>query len=881
MTTPRATYRLQFRNGMDFDRAVALVPYLAKLGVSHLYASPIFTAVTGSTHGYDVTDHQTIDAALGGREGFDRLSRALKQAGLGLILDIVPNHMAASLENKWWRDVVEWGERSRYRRQFDIDWRERLTLPILGKPLEEAIAAGELSLRLDRAAGGLALAYFDTLLPLTPPSYEPVLARCEGQLALDLARWAQAAGPESSVADRIKAKGLVSDERASAALYKSLAHLSVDPAFVEAVHAAQPWRLTFWKDARRHLSYRRFFEVTGLVGVKVEDRAVFDDVHRLILELVRDGTVDGLRVDHVDGLADPAGYLSRLRQEVGPDVPIWVEKILAGQERLPADWPIEGTTGYEFIATMADLMVNAGGAAELERAHGLLGGANTEEERRSAKRAMATDNFATEVSGLVEIAMRSDKGEGLSADAFRAAILELVVAFPVYRTYGTQTELSTADRALLGQVGAQAFARLHGEDERSALGVVLTLLVDAIGDEVADTFRRRFQQLTGPVMAKSVEDTLFYRCNHLIALNEVGCDPAHLDASTRHVHEALAKGLDAPASLLGTATHDTKRGEDARARLYAISEAPSLWGDAVERWRAMHSGLVRRLDGGLAPEPTIEWLLYQSLAGIWPPQDAVLDAEPLEALAGRFEPYIEKALREAKLRTSWSEVDKAYEQAVKAYAAAVLSPDNAQFHEDFARTLTPFMAAGAINGLSQTLIKLTAPGVPDIYQGSEVEDFSLVDPDNRRPIDFGRMARMLPISDRPLGAAELSTGAAKQALIARCLAHRAAHSQLYGDGDYQPLATSGMRRDHIFAFARQSANEALVVVVPRLILPAVADGRTMPDETFWADTAVQMPQGLGERGLGSLLGNANLASTASLRVADVLCDFPVAILTVG
>lgn len=877
MTMPRATYRLQFRGGMDFDRAVAIVPYLKRLGISHLYASPIFSAVEGSTHGYDVTDHQKIDPALGGREGLERLSRALKQAGLGLILDIVPNHMAASLENRWWRDVVEWGSQSRFHRHFDIDWRERLTLPILGKPVEEAISDGELKLRLDRAAGGLALAYFETLLPLTPASYAAVLSRCDGPLAAELARCAETATPDACEAMHIRMRGLLADARASAMLDESLAQLSLDPAFIEAVHAAQPWRLLFWKEARRHLSYRRFFEVTGLVGVRVEDRAVFDDVHRLILSLVRDGTVDGLRVDHVDGLADPAGYLAMLRQEAGPDVHIVVEKILARDEALPADWPIQGTTGYEFIATMGDLFVNAGGAFDLERQFGLLGGPNMEDERRRAKRLMATQNFATEVAALVDLA--GQNGSSAEPHDIRSAIVELVVAFPVYRLYGTAAGLSAGDRALLAGVGEEARAGLAEPSAREALGLILALLGADAGGPGADEFRQRFQQLTGPVMAKSVEDTLFYRCNHLIALNEVGCDPAHLEASVAHVHEALAAGVKIPFSLLGTATHDTKRGEDARARLYTLSEAPAHWDEAVERWRDMHSGLIRQIDGKPAPEPATEWLLYQSLAGVWPAGTPVFDAEASKSLFGRFEAYAEKAVREAKQRTSWSEVDEPYETAVKAYAAALLAPDNARFHEDFTRTLKPFVAAGLVNGLAQTLIKMTAPGVPDIYQGAEVEDFSLVDPDNRRPIDFARMALMLPSPDAALGAEDVRRGTAKQGLVARCLAHRTAHAELYSRGAYLPLTVSGARRENVFAFARSHGDQAIVVVVPRLILGSISDERPWPNADFWADTSIELPEGLRSRPLAGVFDGTSVDPAEPLAIADLLGSFPVALLS--
>jgi (1->4)-alpha-D-glucan 1-alpha-D-glucosylmutase len=879
MTVPRATYRLQFRDGMDFDRAVGIVPYLKRLGISHLYASPIFTAVSGSTHGYDVTDHNAIDPVLGGREGFERLCMALKQAGLGLILDIVPNHMAASLQNPWWRDVLEWGEHSTFARHFDIDWREKLTLPILGRPLGESLSAGELALRLDRQQGGLVLAYFDNHLPLFPSTYRALLSSCAGRLSEELIGCAQSATPGSSSAMHAQMKHLLADQHESRRLDEQLGSLSADRAAVQVVLAAQPWRLTFWKEARRHLSYRRFFEVTGLVGVSVEDPAVFDDVHRLVLELVRSGQVDGLRIDHVDGLADPGGYLERLRREVGPDAYLVVEKILNGSERLPDDWPIAGTTGYEFIATMADILVDKDGVTELLQHYASDGGGtDLEAERRRAKRLLVSDNFATELSALVDLARSAgpDEGDELRPDELRAAIVDLVVAFPVYRTYGDEGGMSEANRLLLEQVAQNA--RGTGA-ETGAQAFILSLLTDALASPVAAQFRRRFQQLTGPVMAKAVEDTLFYRCNHLIALNEVGCDPGEMAASPQEAHARLAAlaGRDT-TGLLATATHDTKRGEDARARLYTLSEAPTAWGKAVERWRAMHAGHVQILDDGPAPEPQTEWLLYQALAGVCPDKPGGMDAAALERLSARFQPYVEKALREAKLRTDWVHPNEAYETAVKSYAAALLSAGNARFLEDFSRTMRPFVRAGKVNALAQTLIKLTAPGIPDIYQGTETEDLSLVDPDNRQPVDFEGLTHRLSAARQPLSMEHVENGTAKQMLVAQCLAYRGEHEALFRDGDYVPLRVSGARQDNVFSFARQRGNDIAVVVVPRLIVPLCQDESIQMGEDFWSDTRIELPADRSDRRLSTVVGSASALSGDRLLVANVLDDFPVALL---
>ncbi|MBS9719282.1 malto-oligosyltrehalose synthase [Tianweitania sp. BSSL-BM11] len=829
MMLPTSTYRLQFREGFTFDKAVAILPYLKTLGISHVYASPIFSAATGSTHGYDVTDHNEIDPAIGGREGFDRLSAALKQHGLGLILDIVPNHMAASLDNPWWRSVIELGPDSPYARHFDIDWRERLTLPILGKPYDEAVADGEIALKFEN--GKPVLAYFDNHLPLHPDTIEGITPETVGDL-------------------------------------------SGDRAFLEALHARQPYQLTFWKTARKHLSYRRFFEVTGLVGVRVEDPAIFDDVHRLILELVRSGQVDGLRVDHVDGLADPKTYLDQLRAAIGPDTYLVVEKILNGEEVLPQDWPIEGTTGYEFTAAIADLLSDGSKTAELDQAYADLLGApvDLEEERRRAKQVMVKENFETELKGLVALAKKSIHPP-LDDEAIRDAIAAIVIAFPVYRTYINKEGIRDDDRRLLEQVANDA--KTSSQIAESAINAVLDCLFRAAtSSNGAAEFTTRFQQLTGPVTAKSVEDTLFYRFNKLIALNEVGCDPAEPVGSVARFHDKMkARVSEQPHGLLGTSTHDTKRGEDARARLYAISEAPDVWAKAVARWRSMNADAVQQLDDGPAPETDTEWLLYQALAGIWTGE---ADPKTLASLKERFLPYVEKALREAKRRTDWSDTNEAYESAVLAYAERLFAEENQAFHSDFDATLKPIMAAGRINALSQTLIKLTAPGIPDIYQGAEGEDLSLVDPDNRRAIDFTKLSQALASNDQRPWPNAVADGTAKQRLIAAGLALRNARPDLFASGNYQPLEITGEKRDHAAAYLRSQGDDVVLAVVPRLPLGLYnQDGSQTPD---WGDTAIVIPADLTDRRLINHLTSAETTIGETMRLADLLKDCPVALL---
>lgn len=882
---PRATYRLQFRDGMDFDRAVGIVPYLQRLGISHLYASPIFSATSGSTHGYDVTDHNQVDPVLGGREGLERLSAALGQAELGLILDIVPNHMAASVENPWWRDVLQWGELSRYARHFDIDWRERLTLPILGQPFDDALAAGELALAVDPDHGGLALKYFEQYLPLTPASYDRVLSGTDDPHAASLVAWAEAQreaglGSEGASPPDVSAG---SETRLGALL----AERSRDRMMIADVHSAQPWKLVHWKEARKHLTYRRFFEVTGLVGVRVEDPLVFRDVHALALDLVKSGTVDGLRVDHVDGLADPKAYLGNLRTAAGPDAYLTVEKILCGDEQLPVDWAIEGTTGYEFIPSMAGLFTDRGKEEALQQAYAAQGGCtDLEAERLSVKRKIISHNFDTELSAVTRLA-RDLAGRLLGSDmpesTIRSVIVALASALPVYRTYGDATGMGPGDADLLRSVAAKVRTG-RADVPAQGLETVLSLL---IGDfpgpaEAAAEFRVRLQQLTGPVMAKSVEDTLFYRYNRLIAVNEVGCDPAEVPASLDDIHARLSGEHSAHrAGLLATATHDTKRGEDARARLYAISEMPEIWNEAIRRWREMNTPSVALLADGQAPEPETEWLLYQALAGIWPGEAGIPDRQSLAALSDRFQAYVEKALREAKSRTDWADVNEPYETAVKAYAARLLSPDNHAFVADFAATLNPVIRLGAISSLAQTLIKLTAPGVPDIYQGTEGEDLSLVDPDNRRAVDFGELSQTLSdFSDRPIADA-LADGCAKQQVIARVLDFRAQHPSLFEQGDYTPVITTGARASHVFAFMRRHEDRAVLVVVPRLLGELVGAGKPFNDPEFWLDTAIRLPGELAQSTSVCVLTGARLQGRDSLPVGAILAEIPVAILSLG
>ncbi len=823
MNIPTATYRIQFRNGMTFDRAAGLVPYLKRLGISHLYASPIFTATSGSTHGYDVTDANEIDPAIGGREGFDRMVKALKEAGLGLILDIVPNHMAASLENAWWRDVIENGANSRYARHFDIDWSRRLTLPFLGDTFEKALENGEIEVRPAPQTGRPALAYFESFYPLAPESWQ---------------------GREAEILQL------------------------TDRAEIAALHERQPWRLISWRDAPRDLSYRRFFEITGLVGVRVEEKSVFDDTHRLILELVRSGAVDGLRIDHVDGLADPLAYLEQLRQQAGPQCYITVEKILGRDEQLPTTWPVSGTTGYEFIESLSDVLVDGDRIRDLRAAWNDVMGkpVNMAAELRAAKLLMVNRNFEGEFTRLLGLAAAIAGTEKISLqeEAILPALRELLIAFPVYRTYGTAEGMPQESYDMLQRV-AERVRTSADAPAPEALDFITRLLAGEVSAEAAGeaaSFRIRFQQLTGPLMAKSVEDTLFFRQNMGLALNEVGAEPIPRAFSLDRFHTEMKTRLERqPDALSTTSTHDTKRGEDARARLYTLTEAPELWVACVDRWRQMNRDKVIRLDDGTAPKPSVEWMLYQALAGVWPPELRPQDAAGLRALEERFLEFVEKALREAKLRTDWGDSNEAYEKAVLDYARHLLSPANQAFLQDFADALRPFIRAGLVNGLTQTVIKLAAPGVPDIYQGSEALNFSLVDPDNRREPDFTALERMLAEDKKlALNSEEDRSGRLKQHVIAGILHLRQQKPTLFRKGDYLPLAATGKQADNLIAFARVQSDDALIVIAPRLVFGALQENAQLSS----ADAEIALPERLAHRRY------RNILSGEELRLGDLI-----------
>ncbi len=900
MISPRATYRLQFRSGMSFDKAATLAPYLAKLGISHLYAAPIFAAAPGSTHGYDVVDVRRLAPELGGADGFQRLAEALRQNGLGLILDFVPNHMGASTHNPWWLNVLEWGAASPYAQHFDIDWTApKLIVPALAANYGVELAKGTFGAYFDRQDGGMNFTYGGLVLPLTPPSYAQLFSRVEGDAFAEFARRFIVAAPEDTGALKQEvADAAAADPAVLEAIERALRETCADLEAIHALHEAQIWRLTYWRAARETLTYRRFFEISDLVGLKVERTGVFDDVHARLLELIGEGAVDGLRLDHIDGLADPKGYLERLQSVTGAEQPFYlvVEKILGADEKLRAEWPVAGTTGYEFILSLANLLVDpTGETAATQAYHGFLGQAiDYRALALDTKRRLLTRNLTGELEALKDMARslaeKDPMTRDLGPDTLRRAIIELVAALPVYRTYVDVAGPSDADRALIEAAVEAAKSTREVENEFSLDFLQRMLLLDFAEPEhqtAALEFAARFQQTTGPVMAKAIEDTLFYRYNRLIGLNEVGGEPERFGAPPARFHEAMKRRLaDQPFGLTATATHDTKRGEDARARLYVVSEMLGEWGTAAERWAGLNAGLRAEVSGAGVlelPERDTEWLFYQALLGAWPLQLSIDNTAGLTDLAGRMTDFMLKAIREAKAYTSWTARDADYEKAVQHFTRAALDPRvSGRFLEDFLQTCRPIFVAGALNGLSQALLKLTAPGVPDIYQGTELWDFSLVDPDNRRPVDFeARSAALGSLSgaDPRSLVADWRSGAVKMHLLQAGLAMRAERPGLFEGGSYSPIEAEGPRADNIVAFARQFGSDAVIAVAPRLPL-RLLEGEDAPliPRARWRDTRIALPADLAERRWRNVLAPSTQEHGATLDVGVVLAQFPVGLL---
>lgn len=833
--TVTATYRVQFHAGFTFADAVPLAPYWRALGVSHLYASPIAVARKGSTHGYDVVDPEQVNPELGGEAGLQALVAALKAEGLGLILDIVPNHMAVGGDdNAWWLDVLENGPGSRYARWFDIDWdtpdprlRGKLLAPFLGSAYGEALRSGDL--RVVRDGGKLSvMAYGAHRFPLRPESL-PLVLEAAGAAALD-----------DLSAERLDA---VFDGRTAEGAAR-----------LHALLETQHYRLAWWRSAGDAINWRRFFDITELAGLRVEDEAVFDAVHALPLRLYAEGLIDGVRVDHVDGLADPGGYCRRLRAALdaaaaarpadaatGPAYLV-VEKILGPDEAM-ADWPVDGTTGYDFMNEVSAVLHAPQGAAPLADLWSRISGrsARFEVEEHAARAEIAVGHFAGQVAAaaraFADLAAESPDTRDLSTEGLRRAILALVGAFPAYRTYAVGDAAPASDAALL-QVAVETAA--HGPDAAIVRRLGLWLAGEGPGSTAArQEAQRRFQQLSAPVAAKAVEDTAFYRYGRLLSRTDVGFAPGRLSLSPADfLAKAQARAERFPRAMLATATHDHKRGEDVRARLAVLSEIPETWSERAGAWLdAMPPGAV---------DPGDAHILHQMIVGAWPLDLSPDDAQGLAAFADRLAGWQRKALREAKLRSSWAEPNEVYEAACEALLRATLAGDGlaGQIHA-FVEEIAP---AGAAKSLVQAGLRLTLPGVPDLYQGTEFWDFSLVDPDNRRPVDYA--ARRSSIGVEP---ASWRDGARKQALIAELLDLRRQAPAVFA----APLEigqAQGSNAGSIMVFRRRTEGRTLSVVAATTCASACLQTRTPdPPADWWRGQAVRWPDGVVED-LGALAG---------------------------
>ena len=803
----RATYRLQFHKDFTFADAVAQLPYFAKLGISHLYASPIVMSRPGSTHGYDGVDPSRVDPELGGEDGFNRLAQSCRDHGIGIILDIVPNHLAVDAANPLWMEALEFGATGPAGRIFDINWDQgRIVIPALGKTLQAAIAAGEISLTADWQAGRLVATYFDNHWPLRPEAVAAALqiadAQDEGSLTGLSQRWlaledGSAAG-ETAIAEAKRALIALSPDK------RRLVEAALARMDAAAVLHRQHWRLTHWRAESDSLTYRRFFNITGLIGVRVEDPAVFDRIHALPLKLLRDGLVDGLRVDHIDGLADPDGYCTRLRAAAGPEAILLVEKILGAGEKL-RDWPITGTTGYERLNDINGLFVDAAGWRQLDGYlvdHRLLDH-NPEDRLAAAKSFMLRSSFLGEVEILTQLARRicgaEAGGAEFGAGALRQAVLALLIRFPVYRSYGADTGSDPEDRKLWEKTLDLVVAGDNPWVAQAARFIVEHLAQTTPGSP-GEEFIRRFQQLSGPAMAKGLEDTEFYRSVALTSANEVGGDLLHPWREPAEFHAIYSeRAAQRRQDLIPLATHDTKRGPETRARINAISHDPAAWIARFEAWQTLNAPLRRAVAGKEAPDAIDEWLIYQTLAGTWP-----ISTE-------RMAEYLTKAMREAKRQSFWDNPNEEYEAAVQSFARALIEDaGSARFRSELTEVVFGLRRVARLTAIAQVILQITAPGTPDIYQGTEFWDFSLVDPDNRRPVDYAARAAALAAGGVPDLSSE-DAGSAKLAVTHRLLALRAEKPELFTSGDYRQLDLD----PHWLGFTRQSGAETLLVVVPR------------------------------------------------------------------
>jgi (1->4)-alpha-D-glucan 1-alpha-D-glucosylmutase len=985
---PRATYRLQLHRGFPFDAAAAVVPYLAELGVSDAYVSPILQARPGSMHGYDVVDHGRINPELGGDEGFERFAAALKEHGLGLILDTVPNHMGINdPANGWWADVLENGASSTVADHFDIDWHPvkpelagKVLLPVLEDQYGTVLEKGKF--RLVYEEGAFVLYAGVVRLPLAPGTYDRLLAHRRDELVAQLGDKNEHAlellsiltqihnlpsrteTDPQKIDERYREKEVI--KRRIAALYQACPEFRAaldatladfngrpeDPNSFELMDRlieAQAYRPAFWRVAGEEINYRRFFDINDLAAIRVELPGVFRAAHEIAFRLLAEGKATGLRIDHPDGLRDPVGYFRQLqegfvarqaaavradgaggdgavavpqladwftaasveREHALPPWPLYVvaEKILAEGEPLPPDWAVAGTVGYDYLSAVNGLFVDRRHRRAFDRIYGQFTGRELDYGPlvNATKRVVMQVSMASEINSLAHqlerLANKNRRYRDFTLNSLIRVIREVIACLPVYRTYLTSPGAVLARDE--GYVEA-AVAEAKRRNPRVA-GMIFDFLCDTLLYRNVTGFRSedqpgvvafvlRFQQVSGPVMAKGVEDTAFYVYNRLVSVNEVGGSPESFGTGVAAFHRQNAERLQRwPHAMLAGSTHDTKRSEDVRARIDVLSELPEEWRGALLRWNRLNTARKSIVKGELAPGRNDEYLFYQVLLGAWPLGEP--SAEEFAVFRERMAAYMLKAVKEAEVHTSWINPDAAYEDATRDFVTRVLADDPGDaFRQDFAPLQRRVAFYGQVNGLSQTLLRLTSPGVPDIYQGQELWDFSLVDPDNRRPVDYDRRRALLadlrrldaPDADRAELCRELladsTDGRVKLSVTHRTLAYRREHPQLFDAGGYRSLRAVGRRRKHVCAFVRSREDEAIVVVVPRLVVRLTGGAEAWPlGRPVWRDTWLVLPREPVGRKFRNVFTGAEVAvqegdGIAGLPLAEVCRDFPVALL---
>lgn len=939
-----ATYRLQFNKHFTFQDAAKLLDYLSELGVTHLYASPILRSHSGSAHGYDVTDPTHLNPELGTEADFSFLQSELQKRGMALILDIVPNHMSASSENSWWMDVLENGPESAYASYFDVDWHPparslegKILLPVLGRPFGEVLERRELKVVL--IEGRFFVQYFDSLFPLAPHTYRRILAqrtaKLKSKLGENSAAYQEYAGILAAIAAfssqdatkpgavgekrlqfeavRERLRQLVSNNRDVQALLntnlKRFEGKLRDPASfspLERLLSEQFYVLSYWQNVNEEINYRRFFTITDLVGVRVEDPLVFDSTHALIKRLVEQGAANGLRIDHIDGLRDPLAYLTRLNEQIASteqqntNAPVFVEKILARTESLRRDWPVNGSTGYDFLNALNSFFVDPHGGKSVEKIYFDFIGkqlAYNDLLYQKKKMVMAT-LLGVEMRSLGhQLSLLADNdryARDLSRNDLTRALIETTAHLRVYRTYIRNLEVASADAGVIEQA-------IHEAQERRFylkppnFGFVRDVLLlknrpHLLPDqrEARLTFVMRWQQVTGPIMAKAFEDTFLYVYHPLASLNEVGGDPRPSAAQSADFFSFIRERSKRwPDSMNASTTHDTKRSEDVRARINVLSEIPDDWNERLARWSKLNAAHRKPVNGQPVPDRNEELLLYQTLLGAYP-----LETGDCAPLIDRLQAYAIKATREAMVHTRWTLPNLPHENGLRRFIAAIMKcgKQNA-FLRDFAPFQERIAYYGMINGLSQTLLKIASPGTPDFYQGSELWDLRLVDPDNRQPVDFikrnAMLARIKEGAQQDLVSfvddlvKNWRDGRVKLYLIWKALNFRRQHSALFAKGDFLPLTMTGSRRENVAAFARHYKKDWTLVVVPRWLVRSTPAEQADDRRRFWGDTVIRLPKSAPHSWRHVLTGEVFTDDTKgkSLATSELFRHFPVALLS--